>query len=123
MPSSSLIPLDQIQTRILVIRGCRVLLDSDLASFYGVQTFRLNEAVKRNAARFPGDFLFQLTSEEVALNSSQFAMSSGRHRGRIYRPFAFTEHGALMAATVLNSPRAVQNCIPPRRVDLAPNSR
>ncbi len=108
MPPSNLIPLDQIQTRILIIRGCRVLLDSDLASFYGVQTFRLNEAVKRNANRFPCDFLFQLTSEEVASNSSQFAMSARRHRGRIYRPFAFTEHGALMAATVLNSPRAVQ---------------
>ena len=112
MPHSDLIPLDRIQTHILVIRGCRVLLDSDLASFYGVQTSRLNEAVKRNANRFPSDFRFQLTPEEVSHLISQFAISNPRRGGLRKMPFAFTEHGALMAATVLNSPRAVQSRTP-----------
>jgi hypothetical protein len=113
---------------IHVIRRQRVMLDSDLARLYVVPTSRLNEAVKRNADRFPADFRFQLTREEYArlisqiaissseaadsqaeeLNSSQFAMSSRKHRGAAYLPWAFTEHGALMAATVLSSPRAVQ---------------
>jgi hypothetical protein len=108
MPPSNLIPLDQIQTRILVVRGWRILLDSDLARFYGVQTSRLNEAVKRKANRFPSDFRFQLTSEEVRPLISQFAISNPRRGGLRKMPWAFTEHGALMAATVLNSPRAVQ---------------
>lgn len=112
------------------IRKQRVMIDSDLARLYGVPTFRFNEAVKRNVGRFPADFRFQLTREEYARlisqiaisnpenadgsldapNSSQIAMSSSkrRHRGAAYLPWAFTEHGALMAATVLNSPRAVQ---------------
>ncbi|SDR75083.1 ORF6N domain-containing protein [Opitutus sp. GAS368] len=110
------------------IRRQRVMLDSDLARLYGVTTSRLNEAVKRNADRFPADFRFQLTREESlrlisqiaisssegtdnqsdAPNSSQIAMSSRKHRGAAYLPWAFTEHGALMAATVLKSSRAVQ---------------
>jgi hypothetical protein len=110
------------------IRGQRVMLDSDLAQLYGVPTHRLNQAIKRNADRFPSDFRFQLTREEAqnlilqsgilnsqvaakdqdAPNSSQFVMSSRKHRGAAYLPWVFTEHGALMAATVLNSPRAVQ---------------
>lgn len=113
---------------IHVIRRQRVMLDSDLAGLYGVSTSRLNEAVKRNVARFPMDFRFQLTREEYAnlisqfaisssegvnkqtdaTNSSQIAMSSRKHRGAAYLSWAFTEHGALMAATVLNSSRAVQ---------------
>jgi hypothetical protein len=97
MPKDTIIAPDQIQTRILVWRGQRILLDSDLAHFYGVPTKRLNEAVKRNADRFPDDFCFQLTSEEVANLRSQSATSSLGHGGHRYRPFAFTEHGALMS--------------------------
>ena len=103
-----LIPAEHIQSRILVLRGQRVLLDRDLATLYGVPTFRLNEAVKRNADRFPDDFLFQLTPEELGSLTSQFAMSKPGRGGRRTLPWAFTEHGALMAATILNSPRAVQ---------------
>jgi hypothetical protein len=102
------VPIDQIQTRIVVLRGHRVLLDVDLASFYGVNTKALNQAVKRNGDRFPTDFRFQLTDEEFARLRSQFVTSNEGRGGRRYRPFAFTEHGALMAATVVNSARAVQ---------------
>ena len=115
----SLIPIEQIDGMIRTIRGTRVLLDRDLAKIYGVPTFRFNEAIKRNRHRFPPDFMFQLTREEfdslksqIAMskreNSSQIAMSSGKHRGAAYRPYAFTEHGALQAANVLRSRRAVQ---------------
>jgi hypothetical protein len=123
---SSLSENDRLAGRILAIRGQRVILDADLARLYGVPTFRFNEAVKRNAKKFPKDFRFQLTREEyaglkslAAISSpdaagrekvkgisSQSAMSSKRGAG--YLPWAFTEHGCLMAATVLNSPRAVQ---------------
>jgi hypothetical protein len=102
------VPIDQIQTRIIVLRGHRILLDADLAAFYGVSTRVLNQAVRRNADRFPSDFRFQLTDEEVANLKSQFVTSSLGHGGRRKLPFAFTEHGALMAATVVNSSRAVQ---------------
>jgi hypothetical protein len=115
----SLIPIEQIDGMIRTIRGTRVMLDRDLAKIYGVPTFRFNEAIKRNRHRFPPDFMFQLTREEfdalksqIAMsksdNSSQFAMSSGKHRGAAYRPYAFTEHGALQAANILRSQRAVQ---------------
>ena len=101
------------------VRSIRVILDSELAKIYGVPTFRFNEAIKRNRHRFPADFMFQLTREEfdalrsqIAMpkpqSSSQIAMSSGKHRGATYRPYAFTEHGALQAANVLRSTRAVQ---------------
>src|SRR5439155_602861 len=90
------------------VRRQRVVLDSDLAALYGVPTKRLNEAVKRNAGRFPEDFCFLLNLEEVANLKSQIATSSLVHGGRRKLPTAFTEHGALMAATVLRSPRAVQ---------------
>ena len=92
----------------MVLRGHRILLDADLAAFYGVTTKVLNQAVRRNADRFPTDFRFQLTDEEVANLKSQFVTSSLGHGGRRKLPFAYTEHGALMAATVVNSPRAVQ---------------
>src|SRR6266851_1949633 len=92
-------------SRVLVLRGQRVILDRELAVIYGVSTGRLNEAVKRNAERFPADFMFQLTAQEIENLRSQFAISSWG--GRRYRPFAFTEHGAIQAANVLNSPRAV----------------
>jgi len=103
---------DQIDSMIRSIRGVRVMLDSDLAAIYGVSTSRFNEAVKRNKNRFPADFMFQLTAEENASLRSQFAiLETGRGRHRKYRPYAFTEHGALMAANILNSPRAVQMSI------------
>jgi hypothetical protein len=108
MPHSDLIPLDQIQTRIFVLRGYRVILDKDLAVFYGVPTKALNQAVRRNKERFPSEFRFLLTHDEVARLRSQTVTSNEGRGGPRYRPFAFTEHGALMAATVLNSPRAVQ---------------
>ncbi len=92
--------------RILEIRGQRVLLDSDLAQLYEVETRRLNEQARRNMGRFPTDFMFQLTETEFENLKSQFATSSWGGRRKL--PFAFTEHGAIMAASVLNSERAVQ---------------
>jgi histidyl-tRNA synthetase len=98
-----------IAERILVLRGQRVLLDADLAALYGVTPKRLNEQVRRNRARFPVDFMFQLDINELRSLRSQFAtLNRGRGRHRKYVPTAFTEHGAIMAATVLNSPRAVE---------------
>jgi len=94
---------------IRTLRGTRVILDSDLAKIYGVPTFRFNEAIKRNRHRFPSDFMFQLTTEETAALRSQIAiLKKGRGQHRKYRPYAFTEHGALQAANVLRSSRAVQ---------------
>lgn len=89
-----------------MIRGEKVLLDADLAALYGVSTGRLNEQVKRNRARFPDDFVFQVTADELKNLMSQFATSSWGGRRKL--PLAFTEHGAIMAATVLSSPRAVE---------------
>jgi hypothetical protein len=144
---SDVIPTEQIERHILLLRGQKVILDADLARLYGVPTYRFNEAFKRNRHRFPDDFAFQLTAGEFAdlrsqyatsslqgtdksgdtedssqfamsssqrpshkdrANRSQFATSSSRHRGAAYRPWAFTEHGALMAANILRSERAVQ---------------
>lgn len=98
----------EIAARIVVIRGQRVLLDSDLAALYGVPTRRLNEQVRRNQSKFPADFMFTLKINEILDNRSQIATGSRKHRDPRYAPFAFTEHGAIMAATVLNSPRAVE---------------
>jgi len=104
-----LVPLERIEGRILLLRGQKVMIDADLAELYDVPTKRLNEQVKRNAERFPEDFVFRLTAEEVEmLNRSQFATGSQKHRDPRFTPFAFTEHGAIMAANVLNSPRAVE---------------
>ena len=107
--------IDDIAGRILMVRGMRVLLDADLAAFYGETTKRLNQQVNRNRERFPGDFMFQLNEAEFANLRLQFATSSlndaGRaslHGGRRYAPFAFTEHGAIMASMVLNSARATE---------------
>jgi ORF6N domain len=105
--SKTLVPIEGITRAILVLRGHRVLLDSELAALYGVTTKRLNEQVKRNAERFPEDFMFQLTAQEVTGLRSQFATSKSRG-GRRYLPYAFTEHGAIQAANVLNSPRAIE---------------
>jgi phage regulator Rha-like protein len=91
------------------IRGERVILDSDLANLYGVPTKALNQAVKRNRERFPEEFMFQLNAQEAeSLRSQNVTLKVGRGRHRKYPPFAFTEHGAIMAANVLNSPPAVQ---------------
>ena len=107
--SAALVPVEHIARSILVLRGQKVLLDAELAALYGVSTKRLNEQVKRNAARFPEDFLFRLRSDEVeALNRSHFATGSQKHRDPRFPPYAFTEHGAIMAASILNSPRAVE---------------
>lgn len=92
-----------------MLRRQRVLLDRDLATIYGVTTGRLNEAVKRNAARFPEDFMFQLTADEVANLRSQIAISSWG--GRRYRPFVFTEYGAIQAANVLRSAKTMEMSI------------
>jgi hypothetical protein len=106
---ADVVSVEQITQSILVFRGQKVLLDAELAELYGVPTKRLNEQVKRNAARFPEDFLFRLTSAEVeGLNRSHFATGSQRHRDPRFPPYAFTEHGAIMSATILNSPRAVE---------------
>ena len=109
-----------ITSLIVTVRGKRVILDRDLAGLYGTTTKRLNEQVKRNRGRFPEDFMFQLTAKEWAdltsqiamskapSNRSQFATGSQRHRDPRFTPYAFTEHGALMAANILRSERAIQ---------------
>jgi hypothetical protein len=113
--------LSSLEPLIFSIRGHRVILDADLAHLYGVQTKRFNEAFKRNRDRFPEDFAFQISDAEYPLlrtqlanskgqssNWSQFATSYASRRGRVYRPWAFTEHGALMAANILHSEQAVR---------------
>jgi hypothetical protein len=102
-----LIPAERIDSTILLIWGQKVILDSDLAAIYGVATRRLNEQVRRNRERFPEDFMFELAAEEFVDLKSHFATSSSGWGGRRKRPMAFTEHGAIMAASILNSPRAV----------------
>ena len=108
-----------MESKILVMRGRRVILDADLAGLYGVEVKRLNEQVKRNAERFPADFVFRVRQEDLR---SQIATSKARGReerkvgtegrgGRRYQPYVFTEYGAIMAATVLNSKRAVEMSI------------
>ncbi len=113
--------LDRIEPCILLIRGQRVMLDADLAELYGTTTKRLNEQVKRNLDRFPTDFMFRLTAEEAQVMRSQIVTanlrsqiatsSSVSHGGRRYLPYAFTEHGAIMAASVLNTPRAIETSV------------
>jgi phage regulator Rha-like protein len=107
----NMIPLERIEKAILSIRGEKVMLDSDLADLYGVETKALNRAVKRNQNRFPPDFMFQLTAEESASLRCQSGTSSSEHGGRRYLPYAFTEHGALMLANVLNNERAAQTSV------------
>ena len=114
--------VEQIESRIFLIRGQKVMLDADLAELYGVETKVFNQAVKRNAVRFPEDFMFQLTSEEFADLRCQIDTSNLRSQivtsnnpsgrgGRRHLPYAFIEHGAIMAASVLNSPRAVETSV------------
>lgn len=102
-----IVVIDQIESVIYEIRGERVIIDAELAKLYGVPTHRLNEQVRRNVDRFPSDFLFKLSKQEVTLLRSQNAISSKGHGGRRHAINAFTEHGAIMAANVLNSPAAI----------------
>jgi len=103
------IPAERIERAILLIRGHKVMLDADLAALYGVTTFNLNKAVKRNIDRFPDDFMFQLTAEEANALRFQIGMSKPQGRGgRRYLPYAFTEQGVAMLSSVLHSHRAVQ---------------
>ena len=108
---TELIPAPDITRLIHSVRDQRVILDADLARLYGVETFRFNEAVKRNLVRFPADFMFRLSKEEwnalQSLRSQTAILKTGRGQHRKYLPCVFTEHGALMAANILNSPRAV----------------
>jgi ORF6N domain len=107
-----LVSVERITHAILILRGHRVLLDSELAGLYGVETRVLNQAVRRNAERFPEDFRFQLTAAEAAASRSQSViLKQGRGQNIKFLPYAFTEHGAIMAATVLNSLRAVEMSI------------
>ena len=108
MTGTSLVPVEGVERTILILRGRRVILDSDLAALYGVPVGIFNRAVKRNAARFPPDFVFQLTREENEALRFQIGISNTGRGGRRYLPYAFTEHGAVMAASVLNSPKAAE---------------
>jgi hypothetical protein len=108
MTSIEAIPVEVIERKIYLIRGCKVMLDSDLAELYQVPTKVLNQAVRRNLDRFPADFMFQLNREELENLRSQLVTSSGDHGGRRYPPYAFSEHGVAMLSSVLASKRAVQ---------------
>ena len=106
---NALIPAERIAQAIFVIRGQKVIIDADMAELYEVTTKRFNEQVRRNLERFPQDFMLQLSQEEWDALRSQFAtLKPGRGQHRKYLPYAFTEHGAIMAATILNSPRATE---------------
>lgn len=121
--TKSIILLERIEKSILLIRGEKVMLDADLARLYGVKVKALNQAVKRNATRFPSDFMFQLTAAETKVSWSHLVTNSGdrstsanlrsqivtsrSHGGRRHRPFAFTELGVAMLSSVLRSPRAI----------------
>jgi len=104
----SIIPVEQIERKIYLIRGHKVMFDSDLADLYEVPVRVFNQAVKRNINRFPEDFMFQLTKEEESLRSQIVTLKKGRGHHRKYLPYAFTEQGVAMLSSVLNSERAVQ---------------
>lgn len=108
MKTTALTLTNHARARILLTRGKKIILDSDLAELYGVTVKRLNEQIKRNPRRFPPDFFFRLTTREAATLRSQIATSNTHRGGRRYLPYAFTEHGAIMAASVLNSKHAIQ---------------
>ena len=105
---NDLVPVERIEKSILLLRGQKIMLDATLADLYGVTTKRLNEQVKRNRNRFPEDFMFQLSFQEAAVLRAHIATSTSGHGGRRTLPNVFTEHGVIMAATVLNSPRAIE---------------
>jgi hypothetical protein len=111
MNKAAVVLTKKVDSKVRIIRGQKVILDEDLAELYGVSVKRLNEQVKRNLRRFPADFIFRLSRIEHTNLRSQIATSSSIYGGRRYLPQAFTEHGAIMAATVLNSKRAVEMSI------------
>ena len=111
MNKTAIVLAKRVGSKILVLRNQKVILDADLAELYGVSVKRLNEQIKRNPKRFPADFLFTLTRAEYQNLRSQIATSSSGHGGRRSLPSAFTEHGAIMAASVLNSKRAIEMSI------------
>ena len=104
---NSLIPVESIAQKIYLIRGKKVMLDSDLTELYGVATFRLNEQVKRNMKRFSNDFMFQLSNKEFHFLTSQIAISKKTRGGRRYLPYVFTEQGVAMLSSVLRSKKAI----------------
>jgi hypothetical protein len=108
MAETAVVVARKVDSKIFVLRGQRVILDTDLAELYGVEVRHLNQQAKRNAKRFPPAFRFQLSAREMAILKSQNVISSKGHGGARYRPYAFTEHGAIMAATVLSSERAIE---------------
>jgi hypothetical protein len=108
MAKTAIVVARKVDSKIFALRGQRVILDTDLAELYGVQVRHLNQQAKRNAKRFPPTFRFQLSSHELKILKSQNVISSEGHGGARYRPYVFTEHGAIMAATVLNSERAIE---------------
>jgi len=110
MKHDAVLPLERVERIIFVLRGQKVILDADLAKLYGVTTKRLNEQVKRNQERFPEDFMFQLSTEEkheVVANCDHLS----KLKFSPVLPYAFTEHGAIMAASVLNTPRAIETSV------------
>lgn len=111
MNSAALVLAKRVGSKILIVRNQKVILDTDLAELYGVSVKRLNEQIKRNPKRFPPDFLFTITRAEYDNLKSQNATSNSGHGGRRYLPHAFTEHGAIMAASVLNSKHAIEMSI------------
>jgi len=111
MNKTAIILAKRVSSKILVLRNQKVMLDADLAELYGVSVKQLNQQVKRNRHRFPKDFVFTLTKPENASLRSQIVTSKPGRGGRRYMPHAFTEHGAIMAATVLNSKRAIEMSI------------
>jgi hypothetical protein len=108
MAKTDIVVARNVDSRIFVLRGQRVILDRDLAELYGVEVRHLNQQAKRNAKRFPPAFRFQLSQHELKILRSQSVISTDGHGGARYLPYVFTEHGAIMAATVLNSERAVE---------------
>ncbi|MFZ0859821.1 MAG: ORF6N domain-containing protein [Candidatus Sulfotelmatobacter sp.] len=108
MAKTAMVVARKVDSKIFVLRGQRVILDTDLAELYGVQVRHLNQQAKRNAKRFPPAFRFQLSPHELKILKSQNVIPSEGHGGARYRPYVFTEHGAIMAATVLNSERAIE---------------
>jgi hypothetical protein len=108
MAKTAIVVARKVDSKIFALRGQRVILDTDLAELYGVQVRQLNQQAKRNAKRFPPAFRFQLSARDWKVLKSQNVISSEGHGGARYRPYAFTEHGAIMAATVLNSERAIE---------------
>ncbi len=108
MAKTAIVVATHVDSKIFVLRGQRVILDRDLAELYGVEVRQLNQQAKRNAKRFPPAFRFQLSPHELKILRSQNVISSEGHGGARYLPYVFTEHGTIMAATVLNSERAIE---------------